>query len=362
VSSVVRIPRELQEFLNLPGPQTLLLRGPPGTGKTTLSLAMLEAFKGDKLLVTSRVPGRELGREFPWLGNNGGRGIQLIDTSELDHSVQDVARTMHQAREYLLAPVGPEDREAAQFMWLPAPLQDAWSRVAPDRPSLIVIDSWDALVETFLGDGNESDGPVPDRAQIERLLIRRMGHAPAHIVFVLEREEQTALDYLVNAVVVTRRETSDERLSRWMSLLKLRGVRIENPNYPFSLEGGRFEGIMPIGPYHSLRPGRPDPEIEHLPGFLWPGSTDFASAFGRLPLGKITLVEMDEDASPEIANMICLPVVSQVLNANGRVLVLPHTSESPFEIWEGLEPSVPRTRFFSNLRIAISQGPVPKGQ
>ncbi len=362
MSTAIRIPKELQEFLNLPGPQTLLVRGPPGAGKTTLSLALLEAFKGSKILVTSRVPDRELGREFPWLGNNGGRSIQIIDTSDMQVTAHDISRTLRQRRETMLEVRGTEDRDAARFAWLPDPIQEAWSRLSEDRPCLVVIDSWDALVESYLGGEPSTREPVPDRGQIERLLIRQMAKAPAHLVFVLEREDQTALDYLVNGVVVTRRETSDQRLTRWMSLLKLRGVRIENPNYPFSLEGAKFEGILPLGPLHSLRPGAPDPETEPMPGFIWPGSADFASSFGRLAVGKITLLEVDEDASAEVPNLLCLPMVAHVLGLGGRVLLVPHTTETPYDIWEGLNGSVPRSRFTSHVRMIVRPGPVPKGK
>jgi KaiC/GvpD/RAD55 family RecA-like ATPase len=362
LSTAIRIPRELQEFLNLPGPQTLLLRGPPGAGKTTLSLALLEAFKGSKILVTSRVPDRELSREFPWLGNNGGRSIQIIDTSEMRFTAHDISRTLRQQREMVVDMRGPEDRDAAQFAWLPDPIQEVWSRLSEDRPCLVVIDSWDALVESYLAGGASAEESIPDRGQIERLLIRQMGKAPAHLVFVLEREDQTALDYLVNGVVVTRRETSDQRLTRWMSLLKLRGVRIENPNYPFSLEGARFEGILPLGPVHSLRPGAPDPETEPMPGYIWPGSSDFAASFGRLGVGRITLLEVDEDASVEVPNLLTLPMVAHVLGAGGRVLMVPHSTNTPYDIWEGLNGSVPRARFISHVRMVVRPGPVPKGR
>ena len=362
MSTVVRLPQELREFLALPGPQTMLLRGPPGSGKTTLSLALLEAFKGEKFLVTSRVGDSELSREFPWLGNNGGKEIRIIDTSESVDSVHDVARSVRLMREFVVPPSKRESDEVSRFMWLPTPVQEAWADLTPDRPSLIVIDSWDALVENYLGGTASAGGAVPDRGEIERLLIRRMGKAPAHLVFVLEREDQTALDYLVNGVVVTGRQTADERLTRWMSLQKLRGVRIENPNYPFSLEGAKFEGILPVKPYHTLRAGAPDPEPDAMPGHIWPGSSDFSASFGRLPLGKITLLEVDPDASPQVPNLLVLPMVAHVLGLDGRVLLVPHSSEGPLDMWADLGPSTSKAKFLSRVRMLVPPGPVPKGK
>jgi hypothetical protein len=362
VSSVVRIPRELQEFLELAGPQTLLVRGPPGSGKTTLSLALLEAFQGEKFLVTSRVPDQELGREFPWLGENGSAKIRIIDTSGENGSVHDVARSVRLMREYLVRPSQPDDKDAARFMWLPEPLQETWAQLSAERPALVIIDSWDALVEGFLGGIPAPDEPVPERAEIERLLIRRISKIPVHMVFVLERAEQTSLDYLVNAVVVTGKETSHEHLARWVRLEKIRGVRIENPNYPFSLEGSKFEAILPVQPYQKLRPGIADAEADPMPGHIWPGSRDFAASFGRLPIGRITLVEVDADASPQVPNLLILPMVTSVLDRGGRVLMVPHSSESPADIWADLTPSVSKARFLSQVRLVVPQGPIPKGR
>ncbi len=318
MSEVIRIPTELREFLELPGPQSLLIRGPPGSGKTTLSMALLEAFRGDKILVTSRVPDRELHREFGWLGHNGSRAIRIVDTSEMDETVRHAAQVLKNSRDYLLAPRAHEDRDATQFLWLPPPMQEAWAHLDPTTPALVVVDSWDALVEGFLGGDGASAAEFPDRNQIERVLLRRMGKAPAHIIFILEREEQTALDYLVNGVVVTRREAHQERLRRWVDILKLRGVRITNATYPFTLEGARFDSILPVKPYEVLRAGLPDPEVDSLPGFIWPGSREFAECFGRLQFGKITLIELDSEASTAVGDLLTVPAMAHVLRRNGR--------------------------------------------
>jgi KaiC/GvpD/RAD55 family RecA-like ATPase len=362
MSEVIRIPTELREFLELPGPQSLIIRGPPGSGKTTLSIALLEAFRGDKILVTSRVPDRELHREFGWLGNNGGRSIKIVDTAEMDETVHHAARVLKASREYLLAPTAPADRDATQFLWLPPPMQEAWSNINPASPALVVVDSWDALVEGFLSQDGSAELDVPDRNQIERALLRRMGKAPAHIVFVLEREEQTALDYLVNGVVVTRRETHDERLRRWVDLLKLRGVRISNASYPFTLEGARFDSILPVKPYEALRARAPDAETDSLPGFIWPGSRDFAENLGRFQFGKLTLIELDADASTAVGDVLTVPAITHTLRRGGRVLLVPHSTETPDDTFAALNGAVDRGRFIKNLRMAMPQGPVPKGR
>lgn len=362
MSEVIRIPTELRQFLELPGPQSLIIRGPPGSGKTTLSMALLEAFRGDKILVTSRVPDRELHREFGWLGNNGSRAIKIVDTAEMDETVHHAAEVLKNSRNYLLGPSSLSDREATQFLWLPPPMQEAWAHLSTSTPALVVVDSWDALVEGFLGSDGTSDEVVPDRNQIERVLLRRMGKAPAHIVFVLEREEQTALDYLVNGVVVTRREAQQERLRRWVDILKLRGVRISNATYPFTLEGARFDSILPVRPYEALRAGPPDPETDVLPGFIWPGSRDFAESFGRLQFGKLTLIELDAEASTAVGDVLTAPAMAHVLRRGGRVLVVPHSSETPEDTLASLNGAVPREQFLKNLRMALPPGPVPKGR
>ncbi len=348
------IPRELQDFLQLPGAQSLLIRGPPGSGKTSLSLALLQAYSGARYFVTNRVSGDDVRLSFPWLENGKNHRIEMLDNTGPDAGLGHATEvlTHHSAR--LLEDSSPAARELAEFMWLPTPLQDAWSRLDPAKPSLVVIDSWDALVESYLGDRpGPAGGDLPTRGEIERALLRRMGSGRTHLVFVLEREEQTQLDYLVNGVAVTGREVADGRLERWLTLYKLRGVRIETAHYPFSLEGARFECITPVRSYQQMQGGGFDRAPDAMPSHLWPGARSFAESFGRLPLGKSTLIELEKDVPNQVPYLLLAPIVAHTLERNGRVIFVPDASTLPEDVWDSLHGSVDRRRFEEHVRFLL---------
>ena len=294
----------------------MLVRGRAGTGKTTLVLTMLSGFPGQRIYVTSRTSGRVLARDLPWLGENDERRITVVDASRRTGTVRDTARALAKIRDYL---VDGDTAFEEGGLWLPAPLQEAWSLLKPGGPALIVIDSWDAIVERFLGVPAPLNEGLPDRAEVERLVLDQLTQGAVHTVLVLEREEPNQLDYLVNGVLSAERVAVDDRPERWLHLLKLRGVRIENAAYPFTLEGARFQCISPMeaDPRPSLGP--PDPEPDPTAGFLWPGSDEFASNFGRLPLGRISLFETETGVPEEALRWVFSPIVAHVLRSQGRV-------------------------------------------
>jgi KaiC/GvpD/RAD55 family RecA-like ATPase len=349
------IPRELLDFLRLTGPQSMLLRGPPGSGKSSLSLALLEAFPGNRFYVTNRVPNDDVLSAFPWLGRNGHHGIRVIDNTRYDLSLaQSTHALLQESMDVLGGDSAAETRELTEFLWLPEPLQEAWSRLDPKQPTLIVIDSWEALVDSYLGSPDGvARAELPTKAEVERSLLRRMGRATAHLLFVLEREEQTQLDYLVNAVGVTAREVVDGRLQRWLTIYKLRGVRIENPLYPFSLESAHFQCISPMPPYAELKGGPFNPAPDHVPGLLWPGSTAFADSFGRLPLGKASLLEVDKDVPNQIPYLLLAPMLAHAIDRGGRVIFVPDSSTLPQDVWDALHGSIDRHRFLSQVRFLM---------
>lgn len=355
MSTAVRLPSELAEFIALEGPQTLLIRGSPGSGKSTLCLALLEAAQGQRVLVSNRVSSPELHREFPWLGNNGSHGIQIVDTSSPDAYVTDSLRAAARSAGNV-SDSARERKEMDEFLLLPPAIQEAWSQIPAQGPALVVVDSWDALVEQYLG-GYRSDGSNGvDWAEIERMLLRRMGQTHAHLVLVLERKEETPLDYLVNGVVVAERDASHDRLERWLRIPKLRGIRVANASYPYTVEGAKFQCIEPIRQYSELRPGHFDPEPDQVPGYLWPGSVSFADAFGRLPVGKTSLFETDEEFPDSIAQLMVGAAIGFAMSRGGHVVIVPSPSLLVDEIWASITASVPKGRASETLRVVDVTG------
>jgi KaiC/GvpD/RAD55 family RecA-like ATPase len=349
------LPEELREFLSLQGPQSLLVRGPPGSGKSTLCLAMLEAARGSRVLVTSRVSQAELQRGFPWLGDNGTSRIQIVDTSDLDATVTEVSRSMAETKR-LVDESSRKSRELTEFLWLPSAIQDAWSQLPPDSPSIVVIDSWDALVEQYMGGANPNNQEIPDRGEVERMLLRHLGRGKAHVVIVLERREESQLDYLVNGVVVTQREMVNDRLERWLHLPKLRGIRIANSYYPYTVEAARFQCIEPIKAYTQMRRGPHEPEPDTMPGHIWPGSSAFAESFGRLPIGKTTLIETDGNVQEPVVQLILSAMISSVVSVGGRALLVPSPSLSAKELWDSVHPGPSRAKLEQGFRVGDVTG------
>jgi KaiC/GvpD/RAD55 family RecA-like ATPase len=349
MSSVVRVPPELDAFLRMPTPQSLMVRGPPGSGKTMLSLAMLEGFEGRRVYVSLRVTRQSLLDQIPWLGRLPPGEVEIVDVAtELDH-VQEHARAM--TSDDPLVETGGLSRADEEFLWLPSAVQSAWSLADPQRRTLMIFDSWDAIIDQYFERGLRPGEAVPSRAEIERKLLARMSRGNILLVLILERDVASTLDYHVNGIVETFRQTVEGRLERWLGLPKLRGVSIGTDLYPFTLAHGKFAAITPSSPgeRYRLEPPVPDPEPE-APG-MWPGSTDYAVGVGRLRPGELTLLELDSAVPREIPRVLIGPMLLQALLQGGRALVIAPPSIDPEDAFGSLREHISVETLNDNMRV-----------
>ncbi len=227
---------------------------------------------------------------------------------------------------------------------------------------MVVVDSWDALVEHYVGGARSSTDRLPDRQEIERLMLGLLGTGGVHLVLVVERDEPSQLDYLVDGVVACALTSSENRLERWTHLKKMRGVRVEHPWYPYTLEGGRFLCISPMPTDFQSRLRLPEPEPDHRTGWLWPGSSDFATHFGRLQNGRMTSIEVDADVPVEAVRLFISPIQSQVLTRGGRLLVILPPSLSALDVWNAFRTVSSPEQFAANVRIFSPSGSGPDGE
>lgn len=348
MSTVVRIPPELESFLQPSHAQALEIRGPPGSGKTMLALALMESFRGRRVYVSLRVKRGSLLRQIPWLGLVPPEGLEIVDASEETAHVQDRG---HPRIKEDLTSEGEEAKEIDEFLWLPPAVQLAWSKTDASNPTLIVLDSWDAVIDQYFERVVGLGEPTPSRSEIERILLRRMAKGSVTLVLVLERETPLTLDYQVDGIVETSRLLREGRLERWLSIQKLRGVQVSVDTYPFTLTGGRFAAITPagLGAFDLIHLPAKDPRPE-APG-LWPGSTDYAEAFGRLLPDALTLFSLDSAVPREVSRAISGPMVIQALQAGGRTLVIGSASLEPEDSYISIAAHLSKDVVRSRLRV-----------
>jgi len=349
MSQVKNLPKELSEFLSLEGPQTLLLRGGPGAGKTSLCFQMLNEFQGRTLYVTCRVPAEKIRQDFHWLVGPDPVPWKILDLTSRPSSLEDAAKVLLNAKMMLSS--SEDSSEVLRALWLPGAIQEAWGDADPNEPTLIVVDPWNAFIEQYVGSGQAPVGGAPTIREIERTLLSLIGRTKIHLVFVMEGDEQTPLDYLVDGVLVVRREQFDAHMERWLTLSKLRGIPIDLPLYPFTLDGGRFRCITPTEGRGGLSTSRPEPDPESKSPGLWPGNADFGRIFGRLPVGSMTLIELAAEVPREVVRVLLFPAIAHALGAGGRVVLVPPPTLNAEDSYSGLPQLVPEKVLAQRFRI-----------
>jgi len=295
--SLPRIPDELIHFLKTG--RTLLIKGDAGTGKTTLALEILQSLEPiDCIYFSTRTPTNILYEYYPWLRDKTVLGPEEIQFLETRRESPD--RLLNRLRDQLLK---------------------------MDRPFLIV-DTWDAMAV-------EMD--PKEQSQTAKAIIMTAYGTDGRTILVEETKETSFLDFLVDGVVsLTSTDVYGEseggrvyedrlerRSAREIELKKLKGARISNKRYTFTLEGGRFRSFPPFYEDLSIKPTKiPDSANDRISSGI-PNLDRITRGFKK---GSFNLFEIEHGVDLRYLQIHTQIAWSAVMNRKG-VIIIPSLGE-----------------------------------
>lgn len=309
----MRIPSEIHDFFRVEEGQTLLIKGMPGTGKTTLALEIMCSVceRENGMYISTRVNPSRVYAMFPWIGG-------IIPTTNVVNATQKM----------LLESLRNVGREGSSYETVLDFFKTFLDQAGDMDDPMIVIDSWDAIINytaATLGDAQHS---------LEQNICEFARDMGIHLIFVSESADLLPLDYIVDGVVTlknvrmaaplsgeNRPEGMTTRYSREIRLDKLRGVEIKQKIYTCTLHDGRFcyfepalENVSPkIGIVCDL-----DRISDPREDSISTGIGDFDGITGGLNFGSCNVLEIDHGVGKRYYQVLTALASNSV--KNGRAV------------------------------------------
>jgi len=316
------IPEEIRGFLSQEGGSSLIIQGSPGTGKTIMALELMDAFLNhNPIYLTTRSTTEAMYQYFPRLRRKR-EEIDIIESKSIfwdkffKKGDDTTLRVEKDAFEVYGMLDDPGKTDLSEFDMV-------CDRVDAFLPgtSLLVLDSLEGLSDKY---------NVSEKFLIT--LLNRCLIEPAHtkVVFILEKENDAELNYLADGVVSLQQKEIDGRRVRTLSIDKLRGISIPQPNYLFTLGNGRFHSFNPFEVMHpadylTFKP------IPNTKTSYSTGNHDMDEILGGYPIGSYILLEIGESVDNFFYILPVLTAVN-VVSQNGSAVILSVSGAGPGEV------------------------------
>jgi len=304
------IPTEIRDFFQIEKGQTLLIKGLPGTGKTTLALEIMNCLCEEKngMYVSTRIDPRRLYAIQPWVKDIiPPKNVINATQSKLLESLKGLGKDL--TSYYSVLDFFRVFFDEAEEM---------------DNP-MIIIDSWDAVLNYtahLIGDA---------RASFEQNICEFARDLDTHLIFVSEFANVMPLDYIVDGVVTMEQfrlpghseGSMRTRYVRQIKMDKLRGVEIGQKTYTTTLHGGRFRFFEPYREHKDARIANdgvrvPDPADDRIST----GIPDLDLVTGGMKYGSCNVWEIDHGVGKRYYQLLTALASNAIKNGRG-VFILP---------------------------------------
>jgi KaiC/GvpD/RAD55 family RecA-like ATPase len=307
--------------------RTLLIKGEPGTGKTTLALELLREF-GRGVYVSSRVSGDmllEQNRQMSKLVEQG--FVTSLSVGEASEK-----KLNYKFEDFRLASI--EDV-----------LMSILGRSISGEETLIILDSWDSIASKL---------EAKERIKTEQSLLVIAEANKVKLIFVSEDENMGVSDYFVDAVIKLEDLERDGMRVRQIVWKKLRGSRIPRRASLYTLDDGKFTICEPTrvlfpGEY----PEKPFPAQPNTKAKYSSGSADLDHFLdGGYRKGSTILLELDHRIGPTWHVPFIVSAEMNFLSNGFSMFILPSGNRPPQTIKENLLPYFSEDFLKTSLRIA----------
>jgi hypothetical protein len=338
-------------LLSGPSPHVLLVIGAPGSGKSSLLRALVARMKIPLTFVAYRPPAPPSSRSGGNGDNSDSVALLLIDPRKvIDGEAKPGDYLAGVAMSF--APLGASPSESAY----PPALQESIVRMVNAGGGCIVCDSWDrSSEEDFRMQGAGGSPPVQFLGSI-RALRDQLTHTPVHMAISVPGDSAPDIESAADGVIHLGWEPFDPGEIRCLRVMKMRSGGPSGMRYLYSLDGGAFSCPSPAETKggSAVRPPEADPG--KTSGGLWPGSSAYARAFGRLRANELTGVEMDDEIPNSFVDLLSIPLVTSTLRAGGRVAWVPSTSMPLERTCRAIDKLLPEGTLQRSLRILTAAG------
>lgn len=306
---------------------SILIKGEPGTGKTTLAFELLSMY-GKGIYVSTRVSEERSAQHNPILASLYKSG-KIFEVNEPKEHLKGQEKYSF------------DDQRFSDPQNLLSALIAGVDRISEP---MLILDSWDAIA-------NRTERI--ERLKTEQTLEFLSSSRKAKLVFLSEEPTMTTTDYLVDAVVTLKNSIYEGRRIRSMEWNKLRGSPIQHWTSLYTLDEGRFT-IFPRESTSWTAQSMPKPfrSMPHKEDYYSTGSEDLdAFLGGGLRKGSQILFEFGKNVSSSSFNYTSTMIRCNFLANNGCTLTIPSPGVTANRIKESVSRYLPEPTVESSLRL-----------
>ncbi len=294
------LPDEFSNFTITDKSYSLLIKGLPGTGKSSLALELV-ARSPNSFYISTRIDPEAIVEDSLWLED-------IIPKNRKYPFFIDATRSGKATKNKSI--------QRLDFETIPEFVQHLFTLGSDLTNRIFVIDSWNAVI------GNLSETQIH---HWESAIVQRVQGKNDKIIFVEEGIKDSTLDWMVDghAILSKRKIVSPHGISRRIRELtfpKMRGIEITNETYLTTLSKGRMKTFPPFKyrfPAILLKSKTtPDSDEHHISS----GSADFDTLLGGgFRKGSYNLFEVSTIVGDGL-DIILFPLITNHLN-NKRAVI-----------------------------------------